>query len=236
MKILTFPAAVLAAVAILTAATGNRQVTQNAKSPSAETAMTLGGKHVTIEYNAPSARGRQVEGGLIPYTEIYRLGADAATTLTTEADITIGDLKVPAGVHTLYLQAKEGGPWLLAVNNQTKQWGTMYDMGQDLGRNGDEAHQARLSGGNLQDRSDSARLGWRTRGRMGPHESHRTHQTLKRLPVIVGLCLSLRSLGSSSPRTKRSACTCGGIAFRNMDDRGGRNELGGYAHTTFTPY
>jgi len=134
MKILTFTTAALAAAVILTAATGNRGVTQNAKSPSAETSIALGGKNITIEYNAPSARGRKVEGELIPYTSIYRMGADNATTLTTDADVTIGDLKVPKGVHTLYLQAKEGGPWQLVVNKQTKQWGTVYNKDQDLGR------------------------------------------------------------------------------------------------------
>jgi hypothetical protein len=41
---------------------------------------------------------------------------------------------VPAGVHTLYLQASESGPWQLVVNKQTKQWGTVYNQDQDLGR------------------------------------------------------------------------------------------------------
>src|SRR5580693_1512655 len=95
MKTLSFCASALAAVALLTAATGNRQVTQNEKSPSADTSVTIGGAHIIIEYNAPSARGREVEGGLIPYAQVYRLGADAATTLTTDKDITIGNLKVP---------------------------------------------------------------------------------------------------------------------------------------------
>lgn len=135
MKILYFSAIALAAVAMLSAQTGNRQVTQNAKSPSADTAVTIGGTHITIEYNAPSARGRKVEGGLIPYAEIYRMGADAATTMTTDRDTILGDLKVPAGVHTLYLQAAGGGaPWQLVVNKQTKQWGTVYNKDQDLGR------------------------------------------------------------------------------------------------------
>jgi len=135
MKIQSFAVTALAAVAMLTAATSNRQVTQNAKSPSADTSVAIGGTHITIEYNAPSARGRKVEGGLIPYAEIYRMGADAATTMTTDKDIIIGDLKVPAGVHTLYLEAAGGGaPWQLVVNNQTKQWGTIYDKDKDLGR------------------------------------------------------------------------------------------------------
>ena len=134
MKIQTFAVTALAAVAMLTAQTGNRQVTQNDKSPSASTSAAIGGAQITIEYNAPSARGRKVEGGLIPYNRIYRMGADAATTMTTDKEIMLGDLKVPAGVHTLYLQASESGPWQLVVNNQTKQWGTVYNKDQDLGR------------------------------------------------------------------------------------------------------
>ena len=124
----------LIAMAILTAAeTGNRKKTDNKKSPPAETSMKVGGQDVTIEYNAPSARGRKVEGGLIPYGEVWRLGADSATTLTTNTDIKIGDLAVPKGVYTLYIAAAEGG-WKLAVNKQKGQWGTEYSEPQDLGR------------------------------------------------------------------------------------------------------
>jgi uncharacterized membrane protein len=129
----TLVAAAIITAALLTAETGNRKVTQNALSPSAETSVSLGGHKVTIEYNAPSARGRKVEGGLIPYDAVWRLGADSATTLTTETDLTIGDLKVPKGVYTLYLQGGENA-WKLIVNKQTGQWGTDYSQGQDLGR------------------------------------------------------------------------------------------------------
>jgi hypothetical protein len=95
--------------------------------------MKIGGKTVTIEYNAPSARGRKVEGGLVPYNKVWRLGADAATTLVTEADLKIGNLAVPKGVYTLYISAGQNG-WLLVVNKQTGQWGTEYNEAQDLGR------------------------------------------------------------------------------------------------------
>jgi hypothetical protein len=118
---------------LLMAATGNRPLTPNDLSPSAETSIRLGGHPVTVEYSAPSARGRQVEGGLIPYGIWYRLGADSATTLTSDTDIKIGDLKVPRGVHTLFLYAKKGD-WKLIVNKQTRQWGLDYDPKQDLGR------------------------------------------------------------------------------------------------------
>lgn len=133
MKTVSYVAIGLIAALTLAGQTGNRKVTQNKQSPPADTSVTLGGHKLTIEYNAPSARGRTVEGGLVPYGKIWRLGADSATTLTTDADIMIGSLKVPKGVHTLYIMASENG-WKLAVNNQKGQWGTEYSESEDLGR------------------------------------------------------------------------------------------------------
>jgi hypothetical protein len=134
MKITTCVAVGIVAAMTLSGATGNRKVTANNKlSPPADTSMTLGGKTVTIEYNAPSARGRKVEGGLIPSGSVWRLGADSATTLTTDTDLMIGDLKVPKGIYTLYLLGGEKD-WKLIVNKQTGQWGTEYDESKDLGR------------------------------------------------------------------------------------------------------
>jgi hypothetical protein len=121
--------------AIALAGTRNRQPQPNSLSPAEETQVMLAGQQaVIVEYNAPSARGRKVEGGLIPYDSWYRLGADAATTLTTDADVMIGDLRVPKGVHTLFLYATASGPWKLIVNKQTGQWGLEYHEDQDLGR------------------------------------------------------------------------------------------------------
>ncbi len=111
----------------------SRKKTDNPQSPSASTSVKLGGNTVSIEYNAPFARGRAVEGGLIPYGKVWRMGADSATTLTTDADIMIGDVKVPKGVYTLYIHASEKD-WKLAINKQTGQWGTQYNADQDLGR------------------------------------------------------------------------------------------------------
>ena len=133
MKAFTCAATVFAAAALLAAPTGNRKATNNAKSPSAETSITLGGQPVTIEYNAPSARTRKVEGGLVPYGRVWRFGADSATTLTTGTDIMLGSVRVPKGVHTLYILASETG-WKLIVNKQVGQWGTEYGDAQDLGR------------------------------------------------------------------------------------------------------
>lgn len=102
-------------------------------SPPAKAEATLKGKKVTIDYSAPSKRDRKIMGGLVPYGEVWRTGANAATTLTTEADLMIGDLHVPKGTYTLYSIPGEK-EWTLIVNKQTGQWGTAYDAAQDLGR------------------------------------------------------------------------------------------------------
>lgn len=102
-------------------------------SPPAKADVTLPAATITIDYCAPSVHGRTIFGGQVPYGEVWRTGANAATTLKTTGDLQIGDLKVPAGTYTLYSLPSQDG-WKLVVNMQTGQWGTVYDMSQDLGR------------------------------------------------------------------------------------------------------
>ena len=104
-------------------------------SPAAQAETQLGGKTLTIHYNAPSIRCRKIMGGLVPYGQVWRTGANPATSFTTATDLTIGTLHVPAGKYTLYtLPASAGTPWQLIVNKETGQWGTVYHEAQDLGR------------------------------------------------------------------------------------------------------
>ena len=91
------------------------------------------GKTVTIDYSAPSMRGRKIFGGLVPYDKVWRTGANAATSLKTDANLTIGGTNVPAGSYTLYTIPGES-QWTLIINKQTGQWGTKYSQGEDLGR------------------------------------------------------------------------------------------------------
>lgn len=102
-------------------------------SPPAQATVTLNGKSVSIDYGAPSLRGRKMIGGNNPYGQVWRTGANAATTLKTAVDLKIGDLMVPTGTYTLYSVPSET-TWKLIVNKQTGQWGTVYDQKQDLGR------------------------------------------------------------------------------------------------------
>lgn len=102
-------------------------------SPPAETSVTINGKKITIKYSAPSMRGRKIFGGLEPYGKIWRAGANEATALSTEANLDMNGLKIPAGNYTLYVWL-DPNQWQLAVNKQTGQWGTEYNQAQDLGR------------------------------------------------------------------------------------------------------
>lgn len=102
-------------------------------SPPGTADVTLENKKVTIDYSRPSLKGRKVGQELAPYGKVWRTGANEATALTTEIDLTIGGAKVPAGKYTLYTLPSEG-TWKLIINKQTGQWGTKYDESQDLAR------------------------------------------------------------------------------------------------------
>ncbi|HXS97524.1 MAG TPA: DUF2911 domain-containing protein [Candidatus Limnocylindrales bacterium] len=114
---------------------------QGGKAPAspAETAsVTVNGKQISIKYSAPSVRGRTIWGpdGILakdPTAPVWRAGANNATALHTDADLTIGNLSVPKGDYTLYIQPTPGA-FELIVNKQTGQWGTTYEKSQDLGR------------------------------------------------------------------------------------------------------
>lgn len=102
-------------------------------SPPAKAEAEIAGKPISIDYSAPSKRDRVIMGGLVPFDKVWRTGANAATTLRTEADLMVGDLHVPAGTYTLFTIPGES-EWTLIINRQTGQWGTNYDGTKDLGR------------------------------------------------------------------------------------------------------
>jgi hypothetical protein len=132
----------LFAVAVVVAAQtggmqGNAQQQPAAKqplSPRGQAEFTFAdGKKITVDYGRPYIRGRKIMGGLVPYDKVWRTGANAATGFITQAPLTIGDVKVPAGSYTLYTIPGENG-WTLIINKQTGQWGTQYNQGEDLAR------------------------------------------------------------------------------------------------------
>lgn len=103
-------------------------------SPRKQAEAKLGnGKTVSVDYGAPSMRGRKIMGELVPYGKVWRTGANEATKFHTDSDILVGEAKVPAGDYTLYTLPGENA-WKLIINKQTGQWGTVYDESKDLAR------------------------------------------------------------------------------------------------------
>src|SRR5690242_19798583 len=72
-------------------------------SPPAKTTCDLGGgKTITVDYSSPRAKGRKVFGELVPYGEVWRAGANEATTFVTTSDLMVGGTHVPAGNYTIF--------------------------------------------------------------------------------------------------------------------------------------
>jgi hypothetical protein len=111
------------------------------KSPSETESATIAGKTISIAYASPHVNGRAgkifSKDGLIshdPHYPVWRAGANAATTLHTDADLDIGGLAVPAGTYTLFVDISDPDNWMLIVNKKTGEWGLAYDGTQDLGK------------------------------------------------------------------------------------------------------
>lgn len=111
------------------------------KSPPATAMATIGSANVTITYSSPRVRGREGKifssDGLIshdPHYPVWRAGANSATMLETSGNLTIGDLAVPAGKYTLFIDISDPAGWTLIVSKATGEWGLAYDASKDLGR------------------------------------------------------------------------------------------------------
>lgn len=98
---------------------------QQYTSPRGSAELTLDGKKISVDYGRPSMHGRKIVGGLVPYDQVWRTGANKATHLTTEADLTIGGVAVPKGTYTLFTVPSPNG-WKLIINKHTGQWGIPY--------------------------------------------------------------------------------------------------------------
>jgi hypothetical protein len=139
MKPLRSLALAITAAAIL----GSSQLAmaqQKRVSPPDVAGSVVEGNRVTIYYGSPrtkdpkSGEPRKIWGGVVPFGQVWRLGANEATLLVTQKPIEISGTTIPAGAHTLFLLPAEDGNDKLIVNNQIGQWGTQYDEKQDLAR------------------------------------------------------------------------------------------------------
>jgi Protein of unknown function (DUF2911) len=93
------------------------------------------GKTIKVDYSSPRAKGRKIFGAasekaLVPYGEIWRTGANDATTFVTDTNLTVGGKAIPAGSYTIFT-IPNAGKWTLIVNKKTAEWGIPYKYEAD---------------------------------------------------------------------------------------------------------
>ncbi len=102
------------------------------QSPMAIAAATLeNGTYVKIVYSSPRKRGRKIFGGLVPYGEIWRTGANEATEITLTGTVTMAGHRVEAGTYALFTVPGENS-WTIILNGTLGRWGAYdYDATTD---------------------------------------------------------------------------------------------------------
>jgi len=92
------------------------------------------GKTVKSDYSSPRMKGRKIFGGLVPYGQVWRTGANDATTLVTDTNLRIGDKDVPTGSYTIFT-IPNADKWTLVISKKTGEWGIPYPgQGEDFTR------------------------------------------------------------------------------------------------------
>lgn len=107
--------------------------TMGQMSPPDTVRTTIGGANLVVAYSRPFKRGRVIFGNIVPWNQVWRTGANAATMFTTDKDLVFGSTVVPAGKYTLWTVPTPSGAKLI-FNSETGQWGTDYHADKDFTR------------------------------------------------------------------------------------------------------
>lgn len=116
---------------ILFTATALAQTGKSRPSPAASATCDLGGgKTIKTDYSSPRMKGRKIYGDLVPFGEVWRTGANDATTFVASADVVVGGKSVPAGSYTIFT-VPAADKWTLIINKKTGEWGIPYKYESD---------------------------------------------------------------------------------------------------------
>ncbi|HEY1264640.1 MAG TPA: DUF2911 domain-containing protein [Terriglobales bacterium] len=88
------------------------------------------GKTIHSDYSSPRMKGRKIFGGLVPYGEVWRTGANEATTFVTDTNLTVNGKPLPAGSYTMFT-IPNADKWTLIINKKTAEWGIPYRYESD---------------------------------------------------------------------------------------------------------
>jgi hypothetical protein len=107
------------------------QMGKSRPSPPASATCDLGGgKAVKTDYSSPRMKGRKIYGDLVPFGEVWRTGANDATTFVASADVVVGGKNIPAGSYTIFT-VPTADKWTLIINKKTGEWGIPYKYESD---------------------------------------------------------------------------------------------------------
>jgi hypothetical protein len=113
-------------VTMLLACVSYKSYAQVPRIPEASSTQTIiqdfGLGKITVTYSRPNVKDRKIFGGIIPYGEVWRTGANAATTITFTERVVIEGNPVPAGTYSLF-SIPEKNEWTIILNKTVKQWG-----------------------------------------------------------------------------------------------------------------
>ena len=103
-------------------------------SPKASVSQTVGLTDFTVTYHRPAVNKRKIWGGLVPYGDTWRAGANENTTLSASTPFTFGGKSVPAGTYGVHMHPSDG-EWAVVLSSQSKAWGRFsYDAKEDVVR------------------------------------------------------------------------------------------------------
>jgi len=83
------------------------------------------GKTITVDYSSPRVKGRKIFGELVPYGEVWRTGANEATTFVTTANLSVDGKDIPAGSYSIFTVPAQD-KWILIISKHTGEWGIPY--------------------------------------------------------------------------------------------------------------
>jgi|SRR5271169_1927931 len=129
-KMLLIPVALFAIATLASAQMDMSKDKQPLSPPASAQCKFSDGKTVKIDYSSPRAKGRKIFGGLVPYGEVWRTGANSATTFVTDVAVNVGGKEVPVGSYTIFT-VPAADKWTLIINKKTGEWGIPYKYESD---------------------------------------------------------------------------------------------------------
>jgi hypothetical protein len=125
---------ILATTSLFCAAGSFAQIKSPAPSPSSELKQVVGVTNFTVQYSRPGMKGREIYGELVPYSKIWRTGANAPTKIAFDTEVTFAGTAVPAGEYVLFTIPTEDEWTVIIYGDSNVASAGAYDSKNDVAR------------------------------------------------------------------------------------------------------